>query len=249
MPNSLTMPLLKFSLIYVILLVNNISYALEQSKLEQSLHQYYQLNIDINRYWMNDNSLKYKAKTEKSLELMHQAMSDLLEQQYTAEEYLIIKNNWVNVSNFIKKTALIEKGYTDIALIASYRVFLDKMRLAMLKRYHENPPTSDISNLLMLFDRVISTYVEINTDVFGSFIRSATDDDMNLIKLAKNINLSLDSIAKSESISKEDLKLINTKWNFIRHIVTDSNSQSLPFIVLLNGQKIIKTIEHYHEPR
>lgn len=240
------MPFILTFLIYVLLALSNVSFALEQKNLELSLHRYYQLNISINRYWMNDSNLKYKAETVTSLELMNQAMKNLLDKKYSAEEYKEIKNSWISVHNFINENSLIEKGYSDVSLIASYRVYLDKVRQAMLQRYHHHPATSDISNILMLFDRVISTYVEVNTDAFGSFIRSATDEDMNLAKIADKIDLSLEQFGRSNSISQEDLKIIKTKWNFIRRIVADSNSQSLPFIVLLNGRKIIQVLEKYN---
>jgi len=240
------MPLILTFLIYVLLALSNVSFASEQKNLELSLHRYYQLNISINRYWMNDSNLKYKAETVTSLKLMNQAMKNLLDNKYSAEEYKEIKNSWISVNNFINKNSLIEKGYSDVSLIASYRVYLDKVRQAMLRRYHHHPATSDISNILMLFDRVISTYVEVNTDAFGSFIRSATDVDMNLAKIADKIDFSLEQFGRSNSISHEDLKIIKTKWNFIRRIVVDSNSQSLPFIVLLNGRKIIQVLEKYN---
>ena len=128
------MPIILTFLIYVLLALSNVSFALEQKNLELSLHRYYQLNISINRYWMNDSNLKYKAETVTSLELMNQAMKNLLNKKYPAEEYKEIKNSWISVNNFINKNSLIEKGYSDVSLIASYRVYLDKVRQAMLQR-------------------------------------------------------------------------------------------------------------------
>ncbi|NRA24389.1 MAG: hypothetical protein HRU08_07915 [Oleispira sp.] len=172
------MPIVILLFLIPALFLSKICNAQEQKILEQSLHQYYQLNININRYWKDDTNLKNKQTTQKTLELMKQAMEELLNKRYPAPEYQEISKSWIKVSKLIDDTSLIEKGYSDVSLIASYRVYLDNVRQAMLKRYQKNPPTSDIANSLILFDRIISTYVEVNTDAFGSFIRSATDEDM-----------------------------------------------------------------------
>ena len=172
-------------------------------------------------------------------------MEELLNKRYPAPEYQEISKSWIKVSKLIDDTSLIEKGYSDVSLIASYRVYLDNVRQAMLKRYQKNPPTSDIANSLILFDRIISTYVEVNTDAFGSFIRSATDEDMDLTKIAKQIDNDLILLQQSNSISETDLYSIKVKWNFIRDVITSSSDQASPFIVLLNGNKIIQILESY----
>ena len=240
------MPKLILLLFIPALLLNVTCYATEQKVLEQSLHQYYQLNININRYWKDDTNLKNKQSTERTLELMNQAMAELLNKKYPATEYQEISKNWEKVSKLIDDTSLIEQGYADVSLIASYRVYLDNVRQAMLKRYQENPPTSDIANSLILFDRIISTYVEVNTDAFGSFIRSANDEDMDLTKIAEQIDENLIVFQQSNSISKTDLYAIKIKWKFIRNVITSNNGQASPFIVLLNGNKIIQILESYY---
>lgn len=239
-----------FLFIPFILLSNAISAKehkiIEQKILEQSLHQYYQLNININQYWKDDSNLRVKQETERTLELMNQAMERLLNKKYPAIEYEKIRNNWFELNKLINETSFIDKGYSDVSLIASYRVFFDNVRQSMLKRYQKNPPTSDIANTLILFDRVISTYVEVNTDAFGSFIRSATDEDMDLAKLVIQIDSQLDSLKQSSSIPQADLSSIKVKWNFIRKIVAGNNAQASPFIVLLNGNKIIRILEEHY---
>ena len=239
------MPIVILLFLIPALFLSKICNAQEQKILEQSLHQYYQLNININRYWKDDTNLKNKQTTQKTLELMKQAMEELLNKRYPAPEYQEISKSWIKVSKLIDDTSLIEKGYSDVSLIASYRVYLDNVRQAMLKRYQKNPLTSDIANSLILFDRIISTYVEVNTDAFGSFIRSATDEDMDLTKIAKQIDNDLILLQQSNSISETDLYSIKVKWNFIRDVITSSSDQASPFIVLLNGNKIIQILESY----
>lgn len=246
MPNVINMPIVFITIILSLFLTSPNSYAKEQRILEQSLHQYYQLNISINRYWKDDSNHAIKQETVRTLELMNQAMERLLNKQYPAAEYEKIRNNWIQLNELINDTSFIDNGYSDVALIASYRVYFDNVRQSMLKRYQKNPPTSDIAHVLILFDRIISTYVEVNTDAFGSFIRSATDEDMDLAKLALQIDAELVKLEQSNSIPKADLSTIKLKWNFIRKVVIQSNTQSSPFIVLLNGNKIIKILEGYY---
>lgn len=237
---------LVFTQLFLLLINSASTNALEQKILENSLHSYYQLNININRYWQEDTNLAIKRDTERTLALMRQAMDELVAKDFPGEEYQQIKTSWHTANAFIEDNSLLEKGYSDVSLIASYRVYLDKVRIAMLKQYHSNPPSSNIANLLILFDRIISTYVEVNTDAFGSFIRSANDDDVKLAAIANEIDQQLLQLYSANEISKSDLHSIKVKWNFIRRIVADSHGQASPFIVLLNGRKIIQIFEKYN---
>ena len=68
---------------------------------------------------------------------------------------------------------------------------------------------------------------------------------MDLTKIAKQIDNDLILLQQSNSISETDLYSIKVKWNFIRDVITSSSDQASPFIVLLNGNKIIQILESY----
>ena len=228
------------------LLLSNLSLASEQKDLESSIHTFYHFNIDANRFWMNKSNLKYKTEVEKSLATLKQSMNYLIGQNYSTEEFKVIKRRWNEATLFINKHSFIEIGYSDVSLLAVYREFMNSIRIEMLKWYHQNPPSSEASELLILFDRIISTYVEVNTDPFGGFIRSPSDEDMKSTVIARQIDSILEKFESTEIISKEDLRSIKTKWRFIRPLVVATDKKSVPFIILLNGRKIIDTLEKYN---
>lgn len=228
------------------LLVSNLSFASEQKDLESSIHKFYHFNIDANRFWMNKTNLKYKAELEKSLATLQQSMDYLIGQNYSGDEYKVIKTRWQEAILFINKHSFIETGYSDVSLLAVYREFMNSLRINMLKRYHQKSPSSDASEVLILFDRIISTYVEINTDPFGGFIRSPNDEDMKATVIADQIDAMLKKFESTETVSKADLRSIKTKWRFIRPMVVATDKKSVPFIILLNGRKIITTLEKYN---
>lgn len=76
-----------------------------------------------------------------------------------------------------------------MSLLAVYREFMSNLRTEMLKCYHQNPPSSEASELLILLDRIISIYVEVNTDPFGGFIRSPDDEDMQATVIADRVDV------------------------------------------------------------
>jgi hypothetical protein len=174
-------------------------------------------------------------------------MDYLIGQNYSAEEYKVIKTLWQKATLFINKHEFIEIGYSDVSLLAVYRGFMNSLRIEMLKRYQQNSPSSEASELLILFDRIISTYAEINTDPFGGFIRSPDDEDMKTTVIANQIDVILKKFESTDTVSKADLRSIKTKWRFIRPLVVATDKKSVPFIVLLNGRKIISTLEKYNK--
>jgi hypothetical protein len=229
------------------LLLSNLSFASEQKDLESSIHNFYHFNIDSNRFWINKTNLKYKTEVEKSWATLQQSMDYLIGQNYSAKEYKVIKARWQKANLFINKHKFIEIGYSDVSLLAVYRGAMNSLRIEMLKRYHQNSPSSDASKLLILFDRIISTYAEINTDPFGGFIRSPNDEDMKTTVIANQIDVMLKKLESTATVSKADLRSIKTKWRFIRQLVVATDKKSVPFIVLLNGRKIISTLEKYNK--
>ena len=76
-----------------------------------------------------------------------------------------------------------------MSLLAVYREFMSNLRTEMLKRYHQHSPSPDASELLILLDRIVSTYVEVNTDPLGGFIRSPVDEDMKATVIAEQVDM------------------------------------------------------------
>ena len=70
---------------------------------------------------------------------------------------------------------------------------------------------------------------------------------MKTTVIANQIDVILKKFESTDTVSKADLRSIKTKWRFIRPLVVATDKKSVPFIVLLNGRKIISTLEKYNK--
>lgn len=217
----------------------------QTSVLESYLHAYYQFNININLMWWDDSNLEFRRNTEDALPGMALAMKNILQDRKlkNMHELVEVQDNWLKAYDLLLNQGLLKSGYDDVSLIAAYRVAMDKVRMIIFDLYQRQPSSSDVIKTWILLDRVISTYVELNTDTFGSFIRSTYDQDSDINALVLLVDQQIEKLNQSNSLSAVERSSLSSKWFFIRPVLLGKSNQSLPFIVLINGRRMISILE------
>lgn len=212
--------------------------------LDKYLHAYYQFNININLMWWDETNVSYQQDTLSSFPAVVDAMDDIMNDQRLSQlqGMDVVTDNWPKAHEVLVDQGLMKNGQADIALISYYRLYMDNVRKAILKMHQDEPSSSQKIKTWISLDRLISTYVELNADIFGAQFRTIDDQDNDIGALVKMVDQNLMKLTQDSSLKKHELKSLERKWKFIRPVMIDSDQQALPYIVLVHGRRMIEML-------
>ena len=130
-----------------------------------------------------------------------------------------------------------DKGYPglldgyDLNLDAAQRIHYDALQ-AILQQSDElaEDQLDDLQKLYLKLTSVVSGYVSLAANPFGSMAISSNDGDLKLITLASEVDMLFASVIKNakDATTRDRLRRQQSKWEFVRSTIIKASQSAMP---------------------
>ncbi len=218
--------------------------ALGQNELVKLAGQYNLLSADIGMTDYDPENIEYLEQALDTYQTVSEGVPAWID-MLPSEQRAVAAQEWDSMREIMEgdgnNSGLLNGSY-DLNASAAQRIHYDTLQTQLFQvepLRAEN--LSDLQTLYLKLASVVSGYVALTSNPFGSMAMSMNDGDLKLVTLAADIDqLFVKLIKQSEDdMQAQQLRRQQSKWQFVRSTVVKGSQSAMPYIVRYQGKQMI----------